>query len=363
MPRLDYVRVEGFKSIAEAEVELRALNVLIGANGAGKSNFVGLFDLLQALVDGRLQTFVSKAGGPEALFRNGLRATAVLVVQLTFDGIAYEARLEASDDGGVFFQSEACTRDDDSEVEDFGGGHRESELPEGPEGQGTQIFQQGLELRRLLRSVRVHHFHDTSSLAPMKGLCDVDDNRELRRDASNLAAFLYLLESKHPNQFRLIVETVRLVAPFFDSFVLKPSAANEQKIRLEWRAKGTEKYFNAHALSDGTLRFICLATLLLQPDPPKVIVIDEPELGLHPYAIVLLANMLKTASARSQVIVSTQSVSLVNEFDPSDLIVVDAMEDGSRFHRPTPEEVAGWLDRYSLGELWEKNVLGGRPQR
>jgi predicted ATPase len=213
----------------------------------------------------------------------------------------------------------------------------------------------------LLRGARVYHFHDTSAAAKVKQSGDLNDNEALRSDASNLAAFLFLLKSKHPESYRRIASTVRLAAPFFDDFRLRPSPFNEQKILLEWSEKNSDAYFNAHAFSDGTLRFICLATLLLQPELPSLIIIDEPELGLHPYAIQLLAGLVRSASQKAQVILSTQSVTLVNQFSPEELIVVDRKDGASEFRRLSPQELESWLESYSLGELWEKNVLGGRP--
>ena len=152
-----------------------------------------------------------------------------------------------------------------------------------------------------------------------------------------------------------------LVAPFFDSFILAPSQLNERKIKLVWRHKDSDAYFDAYSLSDGTLRFICLATLLLQPNPTELILLDEPELGLHPFAIHILAEMLEAASIPSQILLATQSVTLLNYFAIKDIIV--AKKDGRQtaFHRLNEEKLRIWLDEYSLGELWEKNLLGGRP--
>ncbi len=192
-------------------------------------------------------------------------------------------------------------------------------------------------------------------------MVDVDDNRFFRPDAANLPAYLYWLQEKHPLQFRHIEEHIRLIAPFFEQFVLAPSKLNENKIKLEWRQKGSDAYFDAYSLSDGTLRFICLATLLLQPHPPALILLDEPELGLHPFAIRILAEMLEAAAQRVQVLLATQSVTLLNNFAPQDVIVAE--NDGRRttFNRLDAEKLKDWLDDFSLGELWEKNVLGGRP--
>ena len=197
----------------------------------------------------------------------------------------------------------------------------------------------------------------------MKTTADVNDNRYLRPDGSNLAAFLFLLGKKHGGSYAQILRTIQLAAPFLDDFALEPQALNEDTIRLEWRHSGSDAYFDASSLSDGTLRFIALTTLLLQPASlrPSVILLDEPELGLHPCAITLLASMLKQASVESQIIVATQSPVLLDHFDPDDVIVAERANGATTLRRLDGENLAAWLEEYSLGQLWEKNEIGGRP--
>lgn len=192
----------------------------------------------------------------------------------------------------------------------------------------------------------------------------IDDNASLRGDARNLPAFLYSLQQKRPEAYRRIVAAIKLVAPFFQDFALRPDPLKPDSIQLEWVEHGSESYMNAQALSDGTLRFMCLAALLLQPDLPSMVIIDEPELGLHPYAIVQLAAMLRSAATQTCLLVATQSVTLMNQLEPADIIVVEREEGGgSVFRRLSSEQIEAWSGDYALGELWEKNVLGGRPQR
>ncbi len=150
-----------------------------------------------------------------------------------------------------------------------------------------------------------------------------------------------------------------MVTPFFDNFILRPN--RNEKVRLRWRQKGSDYPLKPHHLSDGTLRFICLTTALLQPDPPSTIIIDEPELGLHPYAIDILAELIEAASNRTQLIISTQSPALVDNFEPEDIIVVDRKKGASVFTRLDKEELSSWLEDYSLGDLWRKNVIAGGP--
>jgi predicted ATPase len=359
--KLDSIKVAGFKSIAEMDVKLASLNVLIGANGAGKSNFISLFTLLGQLVEKRLQVYVGQSGGPDALLTNGRKHTEKMVIHLRFGSNAYKAELVPTDADELMFENEVCFFHGDGHPKPYdlwlGAAHKETRLID--KAQSERIPRYVLEA---MRGWRVYHFHDTSSAAKVKQLGEVGDNAILRHDASNLAAFLLSLQRGHEAHYRQIVETIRLVAPFFDDFQLRPYPTNEEKIRLEWRAKGSDTYFNAHSLSDGTLRFMCLAALLLQPTVPSVIVVDEPELGLHPYAITLLASLLRSASERTQIIASTQSVTLVNQFGPESVVVVDRNAGGSTFRPLAQDDAEAWMDDYSLGEIWEKNILGGRPR-
>ncbi|MDX2162350.1 MAG: AAA family ATPase [bacterium] len=370
---LNRIVIQGYKSIRDAEVKLRPLNVLIGANGAGKSNFIGLFNLLNAIIEQRLQKF-SKARGVDSLLHFGRKVTSAIEVELEFEGAEantanlYRIILAPSDRDTLFLESEECAYWRKAEYDNprwYAVGAAETE---------TRLFEAAKRTSRrspvddvidALQDWKIYHFHDTSESSRLKQPASLQDNHFFRPDASNLAAFLYFLQEQHPHSYTQIVRTVQQIAPFFDTFVLAPERLNpeNERIRLAWRHVEEDTYFDAHALSDGTLRFMCLATLLLQPELPSVILIDEPELGLHPVAITLLASLLRLASARTQVIVSTQSVPLINQLDPEDLIVVEREDQQSVFTRLNSDQLSGWLEEYGLGDLWEKNVLGGRPTR
>jgi predicted ATPase len=364
MSALDRIKVEGFKSIRKLDLALQPLNVLIGANGAGKTNFISLFEMLNQIVEGNLQLFVGKSGGADAVLYFGQKTTSELVIDLDFGVNRYRCALTAAAGDALIFGREQCWGQGANYSQpyrvDLGSGYKESRLPEEAAAPKGRIARYTLAS---LKSWKVYHFHDTSESARVKQTGDVSDNSFLRPDASNLAAFLYLLQQRHSEQYEAIINTIRLAAPFFDDFMLRPSPLNPDKIQLEWREKESDAYFNARSLSDGTLRFICLTTLLLQPKLPSTILIDEPELGLHPYAITLLASLLKSAATQTQVIVSTQSVPLVNQFAPHDIIVADREDKQSTFKRLDAKDFEDWLGEYGLGDLWEKNVLGGRPQR
>ncbi len=359
MSAVKALSVSGYKSIRELrDFPLTNLNVLIGANGAGKSNFISLFKLLNQMYEQNLQIYSQVQGGPDALLHFGRNATQNLQAKFFFAQNGYEFALIPTNDNRLVIQQEnnwfATGHSADSYAESLGRGHEESKLK-------TATSSVAQYVKHSINNWRVYHFHDTSEQARLKQIHPVNDNLHFKPDASNLAPYLYMLKEKHPAHHQLIVDTIRLVAPFFGDFIHRPDV---EYVQLEWTQKNKSNTpFKALHLSDGTLRFICLTTLLLQPLSrlPDTILIDEPELGLHPAAIRILAGMLKQVAEEKQLIVSTQSVELVNEFTPEDIIVVEQENNASTFNRFTTERLSGWLEEYSLGELWLQNVLGGRP--
>ncbi len=365
MAELDSITVKGFKSIASVEnLKLGPINVVIGPNGSGKSNFIGVFAFLHAIREGHLQDYVAKAGGADKVLHFGSKTTQKLEIHISFqEGVnQYAITLEPAAGDQLRRTAETGYYWDKAHYE------KPYESGIAPRGAEAGISDPGCErtakyVRFRLGSWRLYHFHDTSDSSPMKKTADVNDNRYLRPDGSNLAAFLYYLRLKHQTSYNLIRKTVQLVTPFFDDFMLEPQKLNPDKIRLEWRHKGSEAYFDASSLSDGTLRFIALTTLFMQPEAhrPSVILVDEPELGLHPYAITMLASLIKQASIKTQAIVSTQSPLLLDHFAPEDVLVADRAHGGTEFTRLESAKLATWLENYSLGQLWEKNEFGGRP--
>lgn len=358
--------IRGFRSIKEADLPLGPVNVLIGPNGAGKSNFISFFQMLAALIEGRLGDYVGRAGGANAILHYGRKHTEAVRAELYFGDGTYVFGLAPTAADAFIFMEERLQREKEPGLyagSDYGSGHREASVA----GESFD-WAPGVSshVQASIRSWRVYHFHDTSKSAPVKQTGDVHVNDYLRADAGNLAAFLYLLRQKHPDSLEHLRSMVRLVFPQFGDFVLAPEPLNESKIRLKWRETGSDYPFLADQLSDGTLRFIALATALLQPSRfrPTTLLIDEPELGLHPAALTTLAALIREASRQTQLILSTQSVSLVDAFEPEEIITVDRAhgEEGATiFRRHSTAELAYWLEEYSLSEVWEKNVIGGRP--
>ena len=356
--KIKHIKIKNFKSIKEMNLELRDINVLIGANGAGKSNLISFLKLLNHVIEGELQNYVRQSGGAYNLLYFGTKTSTHIEAEIDFSPNHYYCELRPTEDDTLFFAKETVYFDTTYRYgERLGTGHKETNLFEKiRKGSGVAQY-----VANAFKSWKVYHFHDTSSTARVKSPCDVNDNRFLRPDASNLAAFLYRLQQRNQDNFEQIEYTVRLIAPFFDRFKLEPLALDESKIQLEWKHVGSDQYFNAHGLSDGTLRMICLSTLLLQPNLPDTIIIDEPELGLHPSAIQILASLIESASLKTQTIISTQSVTLINHFEPDDIVVVERENHHSVFKRLDAESLSTWLEDYSLGEMWEKNIIGGRP--
>lgn len=363
------VQIDGFKSIRHADLSLgpTSIDVLIGANGAGKSNFLGIFRMLHRIGNGDLQYFVQQTGGADQVLHFGRKVTQELRIRVdlnVLDHVSYEARLRPAGSELTFYEESVSygtfrdlQKDLPSVLEEHG--HRESKLTDWRGGPQAGLASSILEA---LKSFRVYHFQDTSDSAGVRLPCDLNDNFYLAPDAANLAAILYRFNQNHVLYYERIVKSIRLIAPFFNDFFLEPQKLNPDRIELRWREKGSDVTFGANALPDGLLRFICLTTLLMQPEPPYTTIIDEPETGLHPYALNLLASMVRSASTKRQIIVATQSAALVDEFTPEDIIVVEREDRQSVFRRKTTHELADWLEDYSLGELWEKNVLGGRPK-
>ncbi|MBM4049829.1 MAG: DUF2813 domain-containing protein [Planctomycetes bacterium] len=367
MDRLQRIEIEGFKSIRMMDLELRPLNVLIGANGAGKSNLVSYFRMLNYMSTGALQEFVGRAGGADSLLHFGAKRTPQMSATLNFETdtgtSTYHHRLvHAALDSLIFAEERTVflrpgARSPQETI--LGSGHKESLLPS----RAQQDDRTSRVFHHLLRGCQVFQFHDTSETAYIRGKRNIDDNRFLYDNAGNLAAVLYRLQQTKPEYYRRIVAAIQQIAPFFRDFDLAPDALNPKLILLNWRARDPEFLFGPHQLSDGTLRTMALFTLLLQPeeDLPRVILLDEPELGLHPSAIQLLGSLLRSVATHHQVIVATQSVAFVDQFDPGDVVVVELRENSSEFQRQDSEKLKDWLEQYSLGELWQKNVIGGRP--
>ncbi|GAA4848926.1 AAA family ATPase [Algivirga pacifica] len=357
---IDHIEIQGYKSIKKLALELRPINVLIGSNGAGKSNFISFFNLLRAIFGKQLQRFVLEEGKADSLLYFGRKTTEHLYGKLLFSEgnghqSAYWFDLRASKQEGLFIDQEASAQNiqkgDQQKDYTITGPYEESHITK------HQAFE-----HQYLSDIAIFHFHDTSSTSYLRRGCDVEDNQYFKSDGRNLPAFLYRLKAEQPIIYKRILKTIQSVAPYIYDFILTPSMTpgKQGEIELRWVDKNDlNSNFSAYQLSDGTLRFIALATVLMQPIPPSVIVIDEPELGLHPMAITKLAGMIQAVSQTAQVIISTQSVNLVDCFEPDDIVTVDRDSHNSEsiFQRLEEKELDLWLQEHSLGDLWRRNII------
>ena len=371
---LDTITIIGFKSIQELrQFELNKLNVLIGGNGAGKSNFIDLFRMLRAMMhlslpglkQSTLELFFISYGGFNDFLHKGPKETQQIDIELKFGLNKYKFTLSPTADESFVIANEKRYYSGGStswwDIDPFDGKNpgllKEKDKPGVSGGRSISSY-----IYEAIDSWRIYHFHDTSNTSGMRRSEIVEDDEYLRFDAANIAPFLLRLKTEIKEAYEEIVDAVRLVTPFFDDFLLKPRMLGEKKVvNLSWTQKGSDYPMQPYHFSDGTLRFICLATALLQPDPPSTLIIDEPELGLHPYALHILAELIQSASHRTQCIISTQSPTFVDHFDPKDIIVVDRKNGASTFERLNADDFVQWLEEYSLGDLWRMNVISGGP--
>jgi len=357
------IKIQNFKSIRETQdILIKDLNVLIGPNGAGKSNFISFFKFLNRLYEQQLQFFINRNGRAENFLYFGRKGSDFLSGTIVFDNNyknEYSFKMMPDQTGNLIFAEEWSNfADPNSSSKNRSqisiGGNPETAMKD-------DVGYRNKYLRSQFKGFKLFHFHDTGFNSKVKQPSGTTDYANLSEDGGNLAAFLYRLQESNPQHFKIIERVIQSIAPFFDKFYLQPDEINPQQIFLRWQEKGSDQLFTAHNLSDGTLRMICLTTLLMQPNLPSAIIIDEPELGLHPFAIQKLAAMLKSASTKTQIIVSTQSINLVDQFTADDVIVVERANNQTVFKRQSEDDLAAWSEENSLGELWSKNVLGGTP--
>lgn len=354
---MDYVQIKGYKSIRNAYVTINPINILIGANGSGKSNFISFFEFLNRAYDQKLQEYIALSGGAEKILHKGSKYTDSIHSKIGFGRNAYSFTLKKGDPYFVFTH-EGLWYDGNphlsnpTEIAQFGSESR------------IKVFSLSRAdyIRRYLNGLKKYHFHDTSKNSPFTQMSHIkNDCYFLYEKGENLAAFLYMIRETHRVVYGRIIKVIQNIAPFFSDFFFQPNA--EGYVSLQWQDKYSSTVYGASDFSDGTVRFIALATLFLQPVLPSSIIIDEPELGLHPFALTKLAGMIQSVSTRNvQVIVATQSTDLVNHFQPEDIITVDQRNGESVFNRLSGKDLETWLEDYSIGDLWQRNIIkGGQP--
>ena len=351
---LNKIQIKGFKSIKEMDIVLKPINIIVGQNGAGKSNFIKIFELLNNIYSENLQKYLLSEGRADRFLFFGSKVTQEINIVLTLkQQNIYQLFLGFSIPNTLTINKEIVHFIPKGTYDDLGIG-LESHISK------TDSYK-AYYIKKYLENIKIYHFHDVGNNAPIKKSCKITDNLFLQSQADNLPAMLYRFKKYNPYEYNKIVEVVKMVAPFFQDFILEPE---ENNIMLRWKHIGYDKIFDVYDLSSGTLRFVALATLLLQPINciANTILIDEPELGLHPYSLKILAELFKSVRKKDkQIIATSQSIEFINEFSYEDIIVVDRKDETSYFRRLEEKEVKEWLNEFSIGDIWGRNIIGGTP--
>lgn len=365
--KLQEVTIKGYKSIAfdrPVTLKLNDVSILLGANGAGKSNIVSFFRMLSYMMSKSFGKYVEMSGTSSALLHYGAKKTPVMSGELRFSDSesmdTYSFSLANATPDRLIITEEHVVWHRKENVKPYEItlelGFKESALAESDNPVAKSIFQ-------MLSCCKVYQFHDSSVDGPLRQACPVETADYLQSHGNNLPSFLLFLRENYKDSYNRIVDYIRDVVPQFQDFYLEPT---NRFVSLRWMDNSATDYrFNAYQFSDGSIRFIALATLLLQPPQtmPNVIILDEPELGLHPYAITQLAEMIKDASIHAQIIIATQSKDLVDHFDIDNISIVEMDKDtqSTSVTHLSDEEYHLWLQKYTISELWDKNIIGGRP--
>jgi predicted ATPase len=354
---MDYIKIQGYKSIKEQRIDLKNINILIGANGSGKSNFLSFFEFLKSIYRQNLREYVALRGSVDKFLHKGDKVTKEISAFLKFSLNGYSFTLKKGEQDFIFTK-EGLWYDNNPdkpnpvEIATF---NMESNLRDNPNIRASYI-------RKYLNALEKYHFHDVGENSPFNKASNIENDKFfLYSKGQNLAAYLFAIYNENRLVYNFIVKTIQSVAPYFLDFIFKPESNGN--IRLRWQSRYSSFLYGVNDLSDGTIRFIALATLFMQPHLPQTIIIDEPELGLHPTAIAKLAGMIQSAAAKGcQVILATQSTDLISHFKPEDIITVDQINGESIFKRLNSDELAVWLENYTIDDLWKRNIItSGQP--
>jgi predicted ATPase len=370
---IQQIDLKGFKSIKDQSMPLTSINVFIGANGAGKSNLISFFSLLKRLTSNNLQRYVGQSGGADDLLYYSSKNTREIFCKLAIRSeqcdLKYAFTLSYASRGTLLINNETLYKGN-TIIAEQKAMLQESDIADKKE------FE---PIKHYIDKMGYYQFRDASETSRIKQQINIDDNSYLKSDGANLSAYLYMLKQVYPEYYHRIIRYIQMIMPFFDTFILEKEKLNPNKIMLKWKEKNSDLVFYPHQLSDGSLRIMILITLLLLPEQemPSLIILDEPEPGVHSSGIEIIASLIQQASLHSQIILATQSSELLDFFEVNDVVVVNrpeiTIEETSQrisltnkekqtiYNRLDQNSLKEWLQDYTLSELWSKNVLGGRP--
>jgi len=407
----DHIKIEGFRSFKKVELDLAPLSVLIGPNNGGKSNFLDLMSLMAEAGQGQLEEGIDSRGGFRGI-ASGFRWLGEVVIEFRFQAerlrrfspyleipplpglpgiqepdIRYMLAIASPAFGTSRVQVEEATErvlphQPRPEVlmtrGKDGCAFRFIDPATGLETQESKALESESELAifqvrdlyrfpilyKLLKQFQewtLYRDINVGPEAPMRLPRLVRPTVRLAPDGGNLSSVLNSIQQQHPGVWDEIVELLRIAYPDFKTITFPPEGGDGKVVLRWWESPFEKEGVSANFLSDGTLKFLCLVAILKSPDPPPLICIDEPEIGLHPDWIKLVAEMMQSAAARTQVIVATHSPQIIAELDPEQVIVTEKENGETRLNRLERRDLEKWLKNFNLSELWLAGHFGGLP--
>jgi len=382
MNSFESITIEGYRRLYSVQVNMRPLTVMIGANGVGKTSLLEIFLLLAASAKGQLESKISDLSGlSEIMTRDRANSLAISLLmsvpghaplyyrlEVAPKGLAYEIALETLTQQNDRYASEPFKHIDSRglDVKYFNTEDQKLLRPnwdhsplETSLAQVPKMYHEPENFRKILASCT---FYGALNVAP-KSLVRLP---QLMRPATlpgsngeDLVSCLYYLRETDSEQFEIIEDTLAAAFPDFERLGFPPVAAGT--LAMTWKDKNFSKPLYMHQLSEGTLRFLWLVTLLQSPDLTAVTLIDEPEVSLHPDLLRLLADLMREASQKTQLIVATHSDRLIRFLQAKEVLVCDAEDGLANMTWADSLDLEKWLKEYSLDQVWAMNLIGGRP--
>ncbi len=381
MNKINRIKISGFRRLYDVDLQIKPLMVLIGANGVGKTSLLDVLSLLSASAEGRLNSELSELGGVVSVLTRTSADAVSLLVDMEVPGyepLKYDLSLSPRGSGyaithevlsqrqPVFAEpfKHVDSRDGDIkyfQIEeqrlvrpDWEHDPRETSLSQVP-----KMFRQPEDLRRILGSASQYHVLDVGPRAPVKLPQQMKPATLPGADGEDLVSYLYYLREGDPDRFESIQDSLAAAFPDFEGLSFPPVAAG--MLAMTWKDKNFAKPLYMNELSEGTLRFLWLVSLLQSPSLSTITMIDEPEVSLHPELLSLLADLMREASQRTQLIVATHSDRLIRFLRSEEVVVMDIGEDGLATATWADKmDLEEWLAEYSLDEVWRMGRMGGR---
>lgn len=381
MSKFNHIHIEGYRRLFSVPLEMRDLTVMIGANGVGKTSFLDVFSLLSASARGQL---LEKIGGSlESLLTRSKAQYLSISLEMGVPGhapIKYLLKLTPTRGSSYEISLETLTQQNDPlasspqkyiesrslNIKYFNVQTRFLEPPnwehnsfETSLSQVPKMYQQSENLRKQLASCTFYAALDVSSRSPVRLPQEMRPAKLPGAQGEDLVSSLYDLRETDPDRFEMVEDTLSAAFPDFEKLSFPPVAAG--KLSLTWKDKNFSKPIYVHELSEGTLRFLWLVTLLQSRELTALTLIDEPEVSLHPELLRLLADLMRDAAKRTQLIIATHSDRLIRFLKPEEVLICDA-EDGLMTATWADKlDLEKWLADYSMDEIWAMNLMGGRP--